>query len=157
MEKWLPIPGFEGYEASDLGRIRSLPRKILVHGKSGDYWKPIEGGVLSQRPTWSGHLSVNIGNVGRKVHQLILLAFVGPRPTGQVSRHLNGNPVDNIPQNLCYGSQSQNRLDATTHGRHRLTSVDKELIRAESGISQRAIAKKYGICRTYVRVIRARA
>lgn len=39
METWKPIPKYEGrYEASDLGRIRSLvTNRVLSQGKTGRY------------------------------------------------------------------------------------------------------------------------
>lgn len=50
------------------------------------------------------------------VHQLVLAEFVGPRPTGLVVRHLNGNSRDNRLSNLVYGTAAQNAQDAIAHG-----------------------------------------
>jgi hypothetical protein len=42
------------------------------------------------------------------VHQLVLLAWVGPRPQGAVVNHINGDKTDNRLDNLEYCSQSEN-------------------------------------------------
>lgn len=53
-----------------------------------------------------------------KVAHLVAEAFIGPRPDGSVLRHLDGNPANNTPANLRYGSQSENQYDAVGHGTH---------------------------------------
>lgn len=107
-ETWLPIPGYAGtYEVSSLGRVRSFRRR--------------NPRVLSQWVTRTGHLKVRIGGrseTGRYVHQLVLSAFVGPRPEGMIARHLNGDPTDNRPENLAWGTHSENNYDAVRHGTH---------------------------------------
>lgn len=106
-ETWLPIPGFDGYEVSNQGRVRSLIRN-RVH-------------MMTATPNHDGYPRVHIG--GRStpnqfVHQLVLAAFVGPRPEGMIARHLNGDPTDNRPENLAWGTHSENNYDAVRHGTH---------------------------------------
>lgn len=126
-EEWRLIPGYAGlYEASDQGRVRSLPRTVaFVDGRSRT-WPAQMLGMF----TWGDnpHLQVNINAHGRKtkrsVHQLILLTFVGPRPEGpdgKEIRHLDGNPLNNALSNLAYGSQSENSHDRVRHGTHQET------------------------------------
>jgi hypothetical protein len=52
------------------------------------------------------------------VHTLVALAFFGPRPDGYDVCHLNGNPANNTPENLAYGSRAENIRDVVRHGRH---------------------------------------
>lgn len=52
------------------------------------------------------------------VHALVAQAFIGPRPEGLEVRHLNGDPLDNRPENLAYGTGSDNRADSIRHGTH---------------------------------------
>jgi hypothetical protein len=55
----------------------------------------------------------------RAVHQLVLEAFVGPRPEWATDvRHLNGVADDNRLANLAYGTQAENARDAVRHGAH---------------------------------------
>jgi hypothetical protein len=103
-EQWRPVPGFEGkYEVSDLGRVKSLR------------WTPPR--ILRPGPSNYGHLSVALGQRNtRMIHQLVLLAFVGPRPPGQEARHLDGDPANNRLDNLCWGTRGDNIRDAVRHG-----------------------------------------
>lgn len=114
VEVWKDIPGQEGrYQVSDQGRVRSLPHyvRLVAHGKETKRLSP--GRVLRPGPMKSGHLSVAIGKGNsRQVHQLVLEAFVGPRPTGCEVLHLNHHPADNRLENLRYGTRSENlRMD----------------------------------------------
>lgn len=101
------------------------------------------------------------------VHQLVLMAFVGPKPEGYVCRHLDGNPHNNNLENLCWGTQKENSQDAIKHGtavclRHgekasasKLTLNDVRNIRKlrSEGLKLREIAEKYSITTTQVRDI----
>lgn len=117
-ERWRTIPGHEGrYEVSDHGHVRSLvsgsPRVLR------QYLNTKRGGYLEV----SLYLRGGRRSTERKVHQLVLAAFVGPLPAGQVVRHLNGNPTDNRLLNLAYGTQSENAFDTVRHGRNKQASA----------------------------------
>lgn len=106
-EEWRPIPGWPGYEASSLGRIRS-PRK-----------------VLAQHITRNGYLITIMSNKKSKtvsVHKHVLLAFVGDPPEGTECRHLNGIRTDNRIENLTWGTHSENSVDQVKHRTHRNVS-----------------------------------
>lgn len=47
----------------------------------------------------------------RMVHQLVLEAFVGPKPENYVARHLNDYPLDNRLCNLKWGTRQENSDD----------------------------------------------
>lgn len=111
-EEWRPIAGYEGlYEVSDHGRVASLPkptwptRRILRPGTE-------RGGYPYVTLRASGR------QLHRKIHHLVCEAFNGPRPAGSVTRHLDGDPTNNTPTNLVWGSYSDNNLDMVRHGRH---------------------------------------
>lgn len=107
---WRDIPGWEGYyQVSDQGEVMSLPRPRA------------QLRVLRAAPVGNGYLAVNLHRNGsrkqRKVHQLVLEAFRGPRPSGLVARHLNGNKLDNRLENLEWGTWSENNgADKHLHG-----------------------------------------
>ena len=55
----------------------------------------------------------------RRIHLLVMLAFVGPRPEGLETRHFDGNHLNNSLENLRYGTSSENSMDEVRHGTHR--------------------------------------
>lgn len=115
MEIWKDIPGHEGrYQVSDLGNVRSVDHRVrLVTRQAGETTRRVPGKLLRPGPSRSGHLSVAIGKGNsRMVHQLVMLAFVGPCPARHEVLHLNHNPADNRLVNLRYGTRSENlRMD----------------------------------------------
>ncbi|MBS7226441.1 MAG: HNH endonuclease, partial [Clostridiaceae bacterium] len=50
LETWKDIPGYEGkYQASDMGRIRSLDQKVrgVCHFTGKEFYRNVKGQVLS--------------------------------------------------------------------------------------------------------------
>lgn len=123
-ERWIPVVGFEDfYSVSDEGRVRSEDRRITQVNRHGEYERVMKGRILKPSvDKRSGYALVGLSRGGvygsRRVHQLVLEAFVGPQPTGVVTRHLNGDPGDNRLCNLQYGTQSENLNDVVRHGHH---------------------------------------
>lgn len=118
-EKWKPIPGYKGfYEVSDLGRVRSVPRKV-DHGQSSAY-RYVRGRILSTNIGTNGYPSVMLSREGGKkfctVHRLVMLAFVGPCPDGQEVAHADGNRLNSRLENLRYATRLENVADAIAHG-----------------------------------------
>jgi hypothetical protein len=109
-ESWLAVVGYEGlYEVSDAGRVRSLPRNGT------------RGTILSPDVHPFGYPCVRLSRNNRKkrfaVHKLAATAYLGTRAESQECRHLNGNPADNRPENLAWGTSAENSQDAIAHGR----------------------------------------
>lgn len=118
-ERWLPVVGYEGaYEVSDQGRVRSLDRWLAYRHTRRLH----RGRVLSPGRRSSGHLVVSLhkktASRSHYVHQLVLRAFAGPRPSGQEVRHLDGVPTNNRLGNLVYGTRTENKYDEVRHGVH---------------------------------------
>lgn len=160
-EIWKDIPGYEGrYQASDMGRIRSVDRFVSC-GQGGRGSRLVRGRVL--RPAGQKtdpHLRVTLGHKanGTPVHTLVALTFLGPRPHGADIRHLDGDPLNNSASNLEYGSRTDNILDVYRIGRpwRTLTVTDVQDIRArlESGEKGAHIAKRYGVTESCVSAIK---
>jgi hypothetical protein len=109
-EQWRPIAAFEGhYEASNLGRIRSVKRST-PH-------------IMSPVVTDRGYVNVMICMYGKYrpygVHRLVLLAFCGEPPEGYHACHYNGDPTDNRLENLRWDTPVGNAEDMRRHNRHR--------------------------------------
>lgn len=117
-EKWRAVPGYEGrYEVSNHGRVKSLPRP-KVHNPRLLKTSPDVCGYPVVR-FWSSDATPR----GWRVHELVLLAFVGPRPDWAAHiRHLDGNKLNNVLRNLAYGTAAENAQDAIRHGANRLAA-----------------------------------
>jgi len=120
VEEWRPVLGWEGlYEVSDFGRVRSLDRKVICINRGKEVTYTVYGRVLSPG-TVQGYKQVALQCAPRheqkKVHQLVLEAFVGPCPTGHECRHLKGNREDNRLLMLSWGTKLENAQDKHRHG-----------------------------------------
>lgn len=134
-ERWLPVVGYEGlYEVSDRGRVRSLDRWVRYPGREG--FRPFgecqrfhKGTLikphLGQPPMC--YLAVRLSKDGRqktkRIHVLVLEAFVSPRPQGMEACHNNSQPHDNRPENLRWDTRAANMHDIVKAGRHRNAGV----------------------------------
>ena len=126
MELWTSIPGYEGfYEVSNFGNILSLTRFVEYGRHKGMTYK---GRDLKQFVS-AKYLSVKLAKAGvtktAYVHELVLLAFEGPRPkiaTRSEIRHLDGDSTNNALSNLKYGTVKENAADRKLHAQG-LTAV----------------------------------
>lgn len=103
-------------------RVRITPEfPGLVVADCGTLWGP-SGNRLSpfarkKSPYLLFNLYVAPGRWKRhSVHTAVCVAFHGPRPAGQVVRHLDGNPANNQAHNLSWGTQEENEADKVLHG-----------------------------------------
>lgn len=118
-ENWLPIPGYEGfYEASDMGRIRSVDRIIRTRDgvTSLRKGKIISTKFVANEKRVVVHLWKENNQKLFRLHKLIMLTFVGPRPEGMDICHYDGNAQNNRLDNLRYDTRSANIQDAIRHG-----------------------------------------
>lgn len=165
-ERWLPIPGYEGfYEVSDHGRARSLSR-MSAQGLR-------RGRIRKAHPLKNGYLQLLLYAYGEckgfYVHQLVAMAFIGPCPEGMEVRHLDGVKTNNAESNLAYGTHLENMADTIRHGtraagtRHvasKITDEDLGAIRRQWSLGARGVdlAAQYGISRAAIsRIVRGRA
>lgn len=162
-EVWRDIPGYEGrYQASSLGRIRSIDRTVTQIGRWGrPFTRRLKGQVL--RPAsnkYNPHLYVVLrhGSAGSPVHQLVAAAFHGPCPAGCEVRHLDGDALNNRADNLCYGSRTENILDVFRVGRpwRKLTLDDIRDIytRVHNGEKGADLAREYSISPSAISAIK---
>lgn len=162
METWKPIPGFDGYEVSDLGRVRSLDRGIIVdhRGRGKTCQRRYRGRMLKLSPGPHGYLRVRLGwhSNAQYVAQLVMLAFVGEPPMGHEIAHNDGNNTNNQLSNLRYDTPKGNAADKLIHGTHgrgercptsRLTREQIFEIR-RSKIDRRRLAILYGVSKSHI-------
>lgn len=123
MTEWRAVAEFPGYEASDDGRVRSLPRSLPLRTRWGGVTvRRYPGRELAPYEVNGGHLGVDLVRDGIRarlgLHSVVLRAFVGPPPPGHEGLHRDGDPANNVPSNLRWGTSSENNLDAVRHGTH---------------------------------------
>lgn len=160
MEKWLDIPGYEGiYRVSDRGRIHSLERTRKTKG--GGVCVVPEKIILGTQGGF-GYRHVTLRKNGRKkqysMHQLVLLAFVGPCPSGMEGCHFpDNNPDNNSLGNLRYDSHANNNRDreykkGEEHHAAKLTENRVRKIRRlwKAGWLQVHLAKRFGVRQTHI-------
>lgn len=150
-EIWKDIPGYVGkYQVSDQGRVRSLPG-----GKR-------KGRVLRPGRSSNGYLTVALYSEGRAishlVQDLVMSAFVGPKPEGNYTRHLDDVRTHNCLSNLSYGSPGDNYRDVYSLGRThgKLTRAKVHVIRERlaDGVSTHELSREFGVCERAIRNIR---
>src|SRR5258707_113471 len=151
IERWLPVPGYEGlYDVSDRGNVRS-------HHKTKGRRK---NGMLMAPAMSAGHLMVSLVRDKKRrswpVHQLVLMAFAGPRPAGMESLHGPGGNLDNRLSNLRYGTSKENKADQVRDGvanrgeRCGTVKLTEAIVlecrrRYAAGETQTALAAEFGI------------
>jgi hypothetical protein len=156
--RFVILDQWPGYRFSAVGQVESCWRPNGNSGwVQGDTWRPLKPSVKD-----SGHLSVILCRDGKRhnryVHRLVLEAFIGPRPEGQETRHLNGRPGDNQIDNLVWGTRTENRADRVRHGtanqgeqhpRAKLTEAQVLKIREQhaGGIRQATLSRLFGVSR----------
>jgi hypothetical protein len=92
------IPGYNGlYQASNLGRIKSLSRKVCNY--RGCYFSKER--ILTQFIS-KNYKRVNIRSSNKMVHQLVAMAFLNHIPCGHeiVVDHINHDKLNNKLENL---------------------------------------------------------
>lgn len=117
--EWRDVPGFEGiYQVSNQGQVRSLDRIVYDRRRPNGFVR--KGVLLSPALQKFGHFRIRLQHRGRKkaygVHQLVLMAFVGPCPPGLQCCHNDGNPANNRVENLRWDTPLSNSRDAVKHG-----------------------------------------
>lgn len=114
--EWRDIPGYEGYQASNDGQVRSLSR-IQIRGKK-QY--PIQGQLLTPK-FMRGYWWVGLGSGNWKtIHRIVCLTFHGEPPEGKpYALHDDGDVDNNHESNLYWGSPLDNSADRRRHSRDR--------------------------------------
>jgi hypothetical protein len=154
---WREIPEWPGYFASRDGAV--------LGRRNG-------GRPLTPERDRQGYLCYRVGHPKARrrlqASHAVLLAFVGPRPTGHQAAHLNGNNQDNRLENLAWVTVKENHAHKREHGtallgarHHRAKLADRDVlaIRARVAAGQETnvkIAADYGVTGALVGMIAAR-
>ena len=153
-EIWKDVPFFNGeYQVSNLGRIKTLLDKRI--DKNGVVY-PKKPKIMKQCFTSTGYLMVNLRNKYFKVHRLVGYAFLKKDEHRNYINHKDGNPTNNVLENLEWCTQKENIRHAIDTG---LTIRKKDLLNHEEivdlykSLSVKEIAKKFCVSETCIRGI----
>lgn len=138
-EVWRDIPGYEGYyQASNLGNIKSLPKK----------YKPL-GRILKPQQR-NNYLIVSLSRDGKSksqsVHRIIMKTFKGE--SNLTVNHIDGNKHNNKLENLEYCTPRDNSRHVFI-SKIKTTNTEKfkdEIIKDyKNGVTLTKLTKKYHV------------
>lgn len=116
-EVWKDIAGYEGlYMVSNLGRVKSLPRATT----KGQIIKPY---ISTHNGYCYASLSKNNKRTSKRIHGLVMKAFVGMPENGMVIDHIDGDKTNNRLDNLEYVSLSENMQRAFKLGLEKIEGI----------------------------------
>lgn len=163
MEEWRSIDSYDGYEVSNLGRVRSW-WKTQRHRRTRRDSPVVLSGTMNGRYR-RFCISVN-GRMSYKfAHHVVAEAFHGHRPTGMWVLHRNGDTTDNRADNLYWGTPKQNAEDREAHGntlfgarnpKAKLSDEQVASIReryARGGSRQADLAAEYGVTQAHISLV----
>lgn len=147
-EIWRPVADAPVYFVSSYGRVR---------GTSGRILKP--------RPNDKGYMRVTLAlgpdvRLDRYIHDLVLRAFVGPRPSPEhEADHQDDDRGNNRLSNLQWLTLAENRARrkvarGEANGQAKLLAHQVRSIRSIHGRTDAAIARDFGISRRQIGDIR---
>lgn len=150
-EEWRDISGYEGrYQVSNLGRVRSLPRKTKTGFREGVTLIPVKDGV--------GYQIVNLSRKSHKIHRLVAEAFIDNPNDYKCVNHKDENKLNNRADNLEWCTYEQNNNYGTRNKRISLNSSRKrriEQLDANGNViteweSISSASNHYGVTRTTI-------
>ena len=113
-DEFRPIEGYPGYRITSSGKVESCWTRRGRLCLLGDVWHPLKP-IRRQ-----GYPTVNLARDGRKsarrIHRLVLEAFIGPCPPGMVACHNDGNRSNSDLANLRWDTPKANSDDTLRHG-----------------------------------------
>ncbi len=139
MEEWKVISGFENYEVSNQGYVRSK-----------------KTGLILKTQVTNGYHCVYLRNLGKKqklkIHRLVALHFIQQLNDKTHVNHVDGNKENNTQYNLEWVTPKENSKHARINGlqgyRTRVSKETKNKAISEyknTNISQVKLSDKYGV------------
>lgn len=158
LEEWRDVEGADGYQVSNLGRVRSYRTKGRFH--TTPRATPL---VLQEKDNSRGYKYVGItwrDGVKKRniaIHRLVALTFLPNPEARKTVNHIDGDKANNRADNLEWMSHEQNMNHASLNNLLAV-KVSSENIREmkslrAQGRSYVDIAVQFNICPTHARRI----
>jgi hypothetical protein len=115
-EIWKDVVGYEGYQVSNLGRIKSLDKRVNVSGfLKYPTTKIRKGKILRQSKDKDGYLKVALFKDREKkylrVHRIVAMTFIPNPENKKTVDHKNTIVDDNRVENLSWMTHKQQLND----------------------------------------------
>ena len=179
-EIWKDIPGYEGtYKVSTHGRIFKHAQTQWMEVNKG--YRTFKEHFLKGSIGTHGYIEITLSKNGKKekclLHRLVLTSFVPNPKNKRTCNHKDGIKTNNYLYNLEWATDSENLLHAYETGLNKMTeerclhsrgenNVTAKLTQLQveeirfmltfSSLTQKEIAKMYGITQTCVSSIKLR-
>jgi hypothetical protein len=152
VERWMPVEGFDGYEVSDMGRVRSLDRRIF-YCDGRVYWK--QGQIVSPFVNYrrGDYLYVRLSRKGKqhtfRLHRLVAIHFIHNSGSKSEVNHMDRDKGNCRVSNLVWSTPKENGEHAAKTGLS-ITKLSKDQvieIRRRIGRGERKpiLAEEYGV------------
>lgn len=143
-EIWKDVPGFEGlYQASTLGRVKSLDRMVNTGAKNITKCKKT-GKILKNKIDNRGRAHITLSKEGKRFFfqtgNIIAITFI-PNPENKPKiMHIDGNKLNNTLENIKWATNKE-------IVEHTWTRFDRNIVIFEGKKfnTQAAAARYYGI------------
>lgn len=115
-EIWKDIPNANGqYQASNLGRIKSLPKwRNIGHRR----FFQLERVIGNRRPNKRGYYRLGFKIAGETlIHRIVALTFLQKDDDRDIINHIDSNPSNNRINNLEWCTQRENVIHSYKNGR----------------------------------------
>jgi len=109
VEQWKDIPDYEGlYQVSDLGRVKSLERRVFTLNKNCIYKPKIIKSFVTNRGYFEVRLCTNNTSKAKKIHRLLAQCFIPNANDKPQVNHIDGNRLNNKISNLEWVNNREN-------------------------------------------------
>lgn len=152
METYKSIEGFDGYEISNKGNVKSLEKDLVRKSKLGkEYIYHAKEKILKCKTDKDGYKLVNIFKDGKsytlKIHRIVAEAFI-PNPNNYpIINHKDENPANNSVENLEWCNNSYNQLYGEC-GYKKALKKGKALIAYKNGVEVGRYISSYDAANT---------
>lgn len=148
MEEWKVVHGFDGYEASNTGKVRDCKTgKVLNQSTNAYGYKTV--GIRVSKGVWRTQM----------VHRLVATAFIRPPQKGEQVNHKDGKKDNNHIDNLEWVTAAENIqhsfdvLGKTINNKKLIGRREKgvrtnlKLLRISEHLTQEEMGAKMGVSR----------
>lgn len=148
VEIWRPVPGYDRYEVSNYGRVRSVDHIDGIGRKH-------HGRILRQTSDGKGNylyvtLTSPLGHRKESVHRIVASAFLPNTEGYNEINHIDEDKKNNVVWNLEWCSRSYNnsyggRVNGERNSQAKLKEHEARYIKEHPEEGTTFLAKKFGI------------